>query len=314
MKLLLTGASGMIGSRFISLLLNKYQIIPLSTSGGIDLTDQEKVLNYIREKEPDVIVHLGAKANVDECEKDKEGDLEAIGRSVDKDMDIESYCNNESKNWIGNISSFGTNVIGTYNIASAASEKDIPLIYISTDFVFDGTKEEYSEDDEPNPIDWYGLTKYLGEKVSRAIYPKSVIARIAYPFGISPSPKKDFVRKMIDFLKEKGALTLISDQIVTPTYIDDVVNGVDFIISEKIQSEILHLVGDSSLSPYEIGVKLSERLSIQAQLSKVSGHDFFKDRAQRPFILKMKNDKLDKLGYQTLTFDEGLDKLIPSLQ
>lgn len=313
MKILLTGASGMIGSRFVELLSTKHQIIQLSTSLGIDLTDNNSLSSFVAENSPEVIVHLAAKANVDECEKDRESDLQKINSEVNRDFDVIRYCQNESTNWVGANSSFGVNVIGTFNIANAASKIHVPFIYISTDFVFDGTKDNYSEEDEPNPVDWYGMTKYLGEKVSTNVYSDTLITRISYPYGISPSPKKDFVRKMADFLKEKGALTLISDQMVTPTYIDDVVNGIDFLVLNNVSSEKLHLVGASSLSPYDIGVKLTEKLGIKAELSKVSGNDFFKDRAQRPFILKMKNDKLNRLGFQTLTFDEGLERLIPIL-
>ncbi len=314
MKLLLTGASGMVGSRVTEILSNTYEIIPLSTSIGVDLTDSKTVLGYFSQMNPDLVVHLAAKANVDECEKDKELDLRLVAAEINKGFDVRAYCEENAEKWNGNNSSFAANIIGTFNIAKAATQKNLPFIYISTDFVFDGTKDEYQEDDAVNPIDWYGMTKYLGEKLSRELLPRSVIARISYPFGVSPSPKKDFVRKMADFLKEKGALTLISDQIVTPTYIDDIVKGVDFILSKSIHSETLHLVGSSSLTPYEIGEKLAEKLEIKANFSKVSGHDFFKERAPRPFILKMKNDKLDKLGFQTLTFDEGLDQLIPGLQ
>lgn len=313
MRILLTGASGMIGSRFVELLSTKHQIIQLSTSLGVDLTDKNMVSSFVTENKPEVIVHLAAKANVDECERDKESDFQKISREVSKDFDVVGYCQNESTNWAGVNSSFGANVIGTFNIATASSNLNVPLIYISTDFVYDGTQDEYNEEDTPNPIDWYGMTKYFGEKVSTEIYPAALITRISYPYGISPSPKKDFVRKMADFLKEKGALTLISDQIVTPTYIDDIINGIDFLIANNVHSDKLHLVGTSSLSPYDIGVKLAEKLGIKADLSRVSGSDFFRDRAQRPFILRMKNDKLNELGFRTLTFDEGLERLIPIL-
>jgi len=313
MKVLLTGASGMVGSCVAQVFSSKHEIISLSTSMGIDLTHNEMVDEYLQKNTPDAIVHLAAKANVDECEKDKKIDTNYIGELVEKNFDVLEYTNNNHEAWRGKSTSFAINVIGTYNIAKIASKKNIPFIYISTDFVFDGTKDSYSEDDEPNPTSWYGMTKLLGETVAKGIYSKSITTRISYPYGPSPSEKKDFVRKMIDYLKDKGALTLIADQIITPTYMNDIADGLDFILCKGYSSEIFHLVGNTSLTPYDIGALLVKKLAISADLSKVKGKDFFKDRAPRPFILKMKNDKLKKLGFQTLGFEDGLEKLLKNI-
>ena len=312
MRVLVTGLSGMVGSRMSELFPSDYELIPLSSTAGVDLTDLKSVNEYVQKISPDCIVHLAAKTNVDECESDKESDFIQIGKNVDRDFDINTYMSETPGEWIGCKSAFAVNVVGTCNITKSIMGKSIPFLYISTDFVFDGEEEEYGEDSSPNPLNWYGMTKYFGEKIVQKNIPHAVVARVSYPYGVSPSPKKDFVRKMIDYLMEKGALSLISDQIITPTYIDDIVNGIEFLIRNNVKSEIFHLVGSTSLSPYDVGQMLVEKTGVNGKLSKALAVDFFKGRAPRPFILKMKNDKLDKLGFQTLSFENGVTKLLES--
>lgn len=312
MRVLVTGLSGMVGSRMSELFPSDYELIPLSSTAGVDLTDLKSVTDYVQKVSPDCVVHLAAKTNVDECEADKEGDLRQMRKNVDKDFDISAYMIDMLDEWVGGKTAFAVNVVGTFNIAKSIIDKPIPFLYISTDFVFDGKDEEYSEESAPNPLNWYGMTKYFGEKIVQKNVPHAVIARVSYPYGISPSPKKDFVRKMIDYLIEKGALSLISDQIITPTYIDDIVNGIEFLIRKNTKSDIFHLVGSTSLSPYDVGEILVEKTGVNGKLSKALAVDFFKGRAPRPFILKMKNDKLDRLGFQTLSFENGVTKLLES--
>lgn len=311
MKVLVTGLSGMVGSRMSEIFPSEYELIPLSSTVGVDLTDLKSVSEYIKKVSPDYVVHLAAKTNVDECESDKDNDFERIGKNVDKSFDCFEYLANMSGAWTGCKTAFAVNVFGTFNILQSI-DTSVPFLYISTDFVFDGKEAEYREDSIPNPINWYGMTKYFGEQLVQKMNHNAVIARVSYPYGVSPSPKKDFVRKMIDYLMEKGALSLISDQIITPTYIDDIVNGIDFIIRSSSKSEIVHLVGATSLSPYDVGMMLVEKTGINGELSKTSASDFFKGRAPRPFILKMKNDKLDRLGFQTHSFEYGVVKLLES--
>lgn len=310
MKIILSGASGLVGFRVAEFLASSHEIIPLTSSGGIDVSNSRSVSKYISDISPDFIIHLAAKANVDECEMDREFDEKLLEVHVEMNFDVSAYLINNIDVWSQKKTAFAVNTVGTWNIAVAANVLDIPLLYISTDFVFDGSKDSYCESDAANPINWYGMTKYFGEEIVKKNIQKGIIARIAYPYGVTLSPKKDFVSKILGYLREKGALTLIDDQVITPTYIEDIAVGIQFLIDQKTESGIFHLVGDSSLTPYEIGLLLTKKTGIQATLSKIGGDEFFKGRAPRPFILKIENDKLERLGLKTLAFEEGLEKLL----
>jgi dTDP-4-dehydrorhamnose reductase len=145
MKILGTGLTGLVGSRVVELLSNKYEFENLSRSSGSDISNKEQVLGKIKSSDAQVILHLAAKTNVDECEKDK-----TLAQSGE---------------------AWRINVEGTKNIADACLQASKKLIYISTDFVFDGENPPpggYSEEDIPNPVNWYARTKYEGEKIVQA--------------------------------------------------------------------------------------------------------------------------------------------------
>lgn len=139
-KLLVTGASGLLGSKVIELAQRDYEVIPLHNtkplhphSLKLDITNQSQVLNLLNRLKPNVIIHTASETNVDRCETQKE-------------------------------QAWKTNVQGTRNIALACSKIGAKLVYISTDYVFDGEKGNYTEHDKPNPINYYGVTKLEGEK------------------------------------------------------------------------------------------------------------------------------------------------------
>jgi dTDP-4-dehydrorhamnose reductase len=134
MKILGTGLTGLVGSRVVELLKDKYEFENLSRSSGVDITDKNQVLEKIKGSNAQVVLHLAAKTNVDGCELDKP--LKEKGEA------------------------WKINVEGVRNVAEACSQTNKKLIYISTDFVFDGTKDAYSEEDIANPVNWYAQTKY----------------------------------------------------------------------------------------------------------------------------------------------------------
>ena len=192
MKIALTGASGLIGSRFFDLLKSKYEIIPLSSSYGVDITDKTKLERFLSNKNPALIAHMAAKTGVDSCEQDRETDIKKLKKArvyiEDKKLDVLAIDPTE---WKNEVSAFAINVVGTKNLSDYAQKNEIPLIYISTDFVFDGEKNgEYTEEDETNPINWYGQTKLWGEKV---LPQEHLITRTSYPYGYKSQIKKDFI-------------------------------------------------------------------------------------------------------------------------
>ncbi len=305
MKIVVTGATGLVGARFSNLLKDKYEIIPLATSLGINITSPSAVETFILDNKPDVILHFAAKADVDGCEKDKHEDLSLLNeQNFDaKTFPVENIINED---WEGGVSAFAINVAGTKNLAEAAREINAKFIYISTDFVFSGdNREGFEENDEVSPINWYGATKYLGERIVMQTVSDYIIARISSPYGVKSEGKKDFIWKFVEFLSTKEEIFCVENQIITPTFIDDVVMGIDFLL-DKNESGIWHIVGSSFISPFEIGQKVKAAFSLTARINGVKAEDFFKDRAPRPYHSRVKNVKISELGFVPKTFDEGL--------
>ena len=282
MKILGTGLDGLVGSRIVELLKDKHEFENLSISTGVDITDRDVILEKIKTSDAQIVLHLAAKTNVDGCEKDK-----ALGE--------------DGEAW-------KINVGGTKNIADACSQTNKKLIYISTDFVFDGTKEVYSEEDIPNPINWYAKTKYEGEEVVQASKIPWIIVRIAYPYR-AVFERLDFARAILRRLQEGFPIAAIKDHIFTPTYIDDIASAFDMLISKNSQG-VFHVVGNQSLTPYDAALLVAKTFDFDQNLiSKTTREEFFKDRARRPFQLRLKNDKITKLSVRMRTFEQGLREI-----
>lgn len=303
MKILLTGATGLIGSRFEELLFEKHQIIPLSSSNGVDITDKDSITQFLADKSFDVVVHMAGKTNVDSCELDKPSDLQTLGVAESELMDLEMSTVDASI-WKHSKSAVAINSIGTKNLYDVARSKGAKFIYISTDFVFSGNDGPYEEGSKPDPVDWYGMSKYLGEKVLDKT--EDLVVRISFPYGYESPVKKDLVCRLYSLLSEKSEVSLVSDQIITPTFIDDVVMGLDFLINSQTTG-VIHLTGGSSLSPEEIGLKIKEAFGLTTSIGKSSLKDVYAQKAPRPFQSVMKNDTLTSLGFKPKTFDEGLE-------
>ena len=311
MKLALSGATGLVGSRFFDLLKTRYEIIPISSSAGIDITDRKKIHKFLSDKKPGLIVHLAAKTNVDLCEEDKLADIKKLEKEKVYDGSGFNLENLDSDLWKGSKSAFGINVVGTKNLADFAVSNGIKIIYVSTDFVFDGEKDTpYNESDTTNPIDWYGQTKFWGEKTLSS---DSLICRISYPFGHKSAIKKDLIWTLVDLLKNNPQVTLVTDQVITPTFIDDIAQGIDFLI-EKDASGIFNLVGNNFLSPYEIGFAIAREFGFpESKIATTIRAKLYRDRAPRPFKVMLKNDKLRDLGFEITDFFEALGKIKQSL-
>lgn len=279
MKILGTGLNGLVGSRIVELLSGKYEFENLSRSSGVDITNENQVLEKITNSDAQIVLHLAAKTDVDGCEKDKE-----LGE--------------EGEAW-------KINVLGTQNVANACLATNKKLIYISTDFVFDGEKEVYYEEDIPDPINWYAQTKYEGEKIVQNLKTPWVIARIAYPYRANFT-KIDFFRAIKKRLQEGLPVAGVTDHIFTPTFIDDIAFVIDALIKNTSQG-IFHAVGSQSLTPYDAALLIAKTFDLDQNLiSKTTREEFFKDRAQRPFQLALKNDKITESGVRMKTFEEGL--------
>jgi dTDP-4-dehydrorhamnose reductase len=285
MKILGTGLTGLVGSRIVELLKDKYEFENLSRSSGVDISDKNQVLEKIKNSDAQIVLHLAAKTDVDECEKDK-----LLGQNGE---------------------AWKINVEGTSNVANACSEANKKLIYISTDFVFDGANppvDGYSEEDTPNPINFYAQTKYEGEKIIQSLKTPWIIVRIAYPYRAN-FIKKDFFRAILGNLREGRLVTAVTDHIFSPTFIDDIASGLDVLISSNSQG-IFHVVGSQSLTPFSAANLIAYEFKLdKSKIKETKRSEFFGNRAPRPFQLALKNAKIAKLGVNMRTFEEGMREI-----
>ncbi len=287
MKIFTIGGSGLVGTRIAELLEDKYVIDDLSLTNGVDITDPSSLDVIKNDTEHEVVLHLAAKADVEGCEKDKPEGVEGAAYKI--------------------------NVGGTKNVVDACIAGNKRLLYISTDFIFDGTKEppyKYKEEDTPNPVNWYAMTKYKGEEVIQNSSVSFVILRIAYPFRRDEfALKKDFVHAIMGRLANNQPITAVTDHLMTPTYIDDIAYAIDAVIAQKATG-IYHVVGSQSLTPYDAFMLIAKRFGYDKNLiSKTTREDFFQGKAPRPFNLSISNDKITQLGVNMRTFEDGLGEI-----
>ena len=284
-KIIGTGLSGLVGSRIVELLKDKYEFVDFSLDTGVSILDKDNLATAF-EKHQDAVAVLHMAAFTDtNAAWEQRGDKSGI-------------C-------------YQLNVEGTKNILELAKKYNQYLIYISTDFVFDGSKNTpYTEDDEPSPIEWYGETKYFGEKVITDSDYNSAIVRITYPYRANFEAKPDIVHKVLAKLQNGEIVKMFSDQICTYTFIDDIAYGLDKFFENKYNG-IYHLVGFSSHSPYEMAKLVAKTFGYDENLVQPSSlQDFIKSQpiGSRPWqkCLITSNQKVSNLGIKMRTLEEGL--------
>ncbi len=274
-----TGLSGLVGSRVVELLSNEFKFENISRIAGTDITNKKAVDQKLAQSQAEWIVHFAAKTDVDACE-------------------LEKQQKEKSESW-------QINVGGTENIVLTAQKYHKRVLFISTDFVFDGTKPYYSENDLPNPPNWYGLTKYEAEKIILQ-YPQNIVLRIAYPYQAQKFTKPDFVHAISHKLKTTGQVSAVIDQYFCPTFIDDIAQALKLLISDK-QSGVFHAVGSQTIASYEAALEIARFLGIPADTVRgVTRQEYYQGKAIRPYKLSLKNDKITSLGMHLKTLTEGL--------
>lgn len=269
LRVVISGSTGLVGSRIVELLSDDFSFIPLFQD-DVNITNKDVVWNFLKDKDFDLFLHLAAYTNVDGAESEKD-----LARKI--------------------------NVDGTRNVFEAAKEKKARFIYISTGFVFDGKQPPYFEDSVPNPLGYYAKTKHEGEKVVNS---DGMIVRIDTPYRVYYEQRKDFVRTIKSLLEEKKELKMISDSLLTPTFIDDLSFALKHLL-QNFSTEIYHIAGADSVAPYEAGRLIAKTFGLDENLiKKASFDDFLKNRAPRPQFLEMKSKK--NTFYKMKTFEEGL--------
>lgn len=288
MNILGTGLSGLVGTRIVELLSQFYTFQDLSLTTGVDIRDKDVVTRKIKESDAPWVFHFAAVTDVDGSEEEK-----ALGV--------------KSKSWL-------VNVEATKNIVGACRENGKRLLYLSTDFVFDGTKDIYTENDTPNPQGWYAVTKYEAEKYVSSLKEQGLIVRIAFPYCATNPTKKDFLHRMLEEIKSSHSISAPTDQIITPTLIDDIAHALRNLVNGNAGG-IYHVVGSDALSPFQAGQKLANLLGYPEDAVKPTTFArFYQHRSLRPFHAHLSNDKITKFGIHMSTFVEGLGKIKTQLK
>ena len=280
MRVLVTGVKGQLG----------YDVVKECEKRGIeaigvdieemDITDPEAVQKVIPEIQPDAVIHCAAYTAVDAAE------------------DNVSLC-------------MRINAAGTEHIADVCKRLDIPMMYISTDYVFDGEgTRPWEPDDKRNPLNIYGHSKSEGEIAVERRMKKFFIVRIAWVFGKNG---KNFIKTMLRLGKERGAVSVVDDQIGSPTYTYDLARLlVDMIQTDKYG--IYHATNEGLCSWYEFACEIFKQAGLDVKVTPVSS-EAFPAKAKRPHNSRMSKEKLTEMGFERMpAWQDAVGRYLKELQ
>lgn len=280
MKILITGSGGLLGSKLVATakghkILPTYSTKPLfPDSLKMDIASRNEVLHIMGEFKPNVVIHTAAETDVDGCE-------------VNKDRAWE------------------VNVEGTKNIAEACAEVGASSVYVSTDYVFDGEKGLYDEDDSPNPINYYGLTKLEGEKQIAKIG-GHLIARTSVLYGWHRW-KKNFATWVLESLKQRKRITVVDDHYNSPTLADNLAE----LLLEAVENGLTglyHIAGRERISRFKFALEIAKTFGLDSELVKpIKMAELKAWVARRPRDSSLRVDKIQReLKTRPLSISEGL--------
>lgn len=288
MKILITGANGLLGQALTAVLTREtdHEIIQTSFEDRsyldyghiykeLDITKKDDVKNIVEFYQPDVIVNAAAYTNVDKCETERE-------------------------------LSWKINVDGVKNLIIAARKTNARIIHYSTDYIFDGKNGPYYEDSVPNPISFYGREKLASENALITSDIRYTIIRTLVLYGIGNNVKPNFVLWMIDSLRKNLPINIVTDQISNVTIIDDLALGSMKLI-EKNLTGIYNIAGADILSRYDFAMKLCDVFSFNKELVFPTTTAKLNQLAPRPLksgLLTMKMES--ELGFKPMDSLEGL--------
>lgn len=286
--LLVTGGNGLLGNKILALKHEKYHIISVDlhddafiiysnvTYQQADICQKDSMFRLMDRFNPGCVIHTAALTNVDGCEQDHE------------------------KAW-------RINVEGTRNVVLGCAERNIQMIHLSTDYVFDGRNGPYRETDSPNPISVYGKTKLESEHIVKQYLPKAVIARTMVLYGFVPFIRENFVTWIVNRLKRGEDVHIVDDQFGTPTLADNLVNMIIALYANN-GSGLYHTAGKDCLSRYDFALKIAQVFDLNFSLIHRTQSHFFHQPAPRPLKSGLKSDKIyHEMGISITSIQEGLE-------
>jgi dTDP-4-dehydrorhamnose reductase len=290
-KILILGGSGLVGSRFVELSKQQFEV-DAPTHNDLDLFNEHEIANFLASSNAEVVLNLVAVTNVDGCEDEKddtEGQVYKLNTLMPKNLAVE--CKKTGKH----------------------------LLHISTDYVFDGEKTEspFTEEDQVNPVNWYGKTKLLGEQNVIEVDPGFTIARIEMPYSSHFEKKKDFARFFLESLQQGKEFKSIEDQNITPIFVDDLVHALQKLSQEKVGG-IWHVASSDSITPLEFAKEVAAQTHLNSdKIVPIKFADFNAGRkASRPHHSWMSVKKFEqKFGTDILKSNkEGIEKFLKQMR
>lgn len=296
LKILITGANGLVGQHLVSYLLatTPHHIIatnrgecrlPFATNKrwkyvSMELTDGVAVNKFVRLEKPEVIIHAAAMTQPDPCEE------------------------NPIACWL-------INVTATRFLLDAAAMIGAKFIFLSTDFVFDGLNGPYRETDCTGPVNYYGSSKLAAEKAVEERGINWAIVRTVLVYGnILVGNRSNVISWVKDNLENGRPIKVVNDQQRTPTYVEDLVKGLALVL-EKNAAGIFHISGADEMSPYDMAVATADYLGLDKTLMTQVNASTFTQPAQRPLKTGFVIEKASQdLGYEPIGFKESLKKML----
>lgn len=288
MKILVTGCNGLLGQKLVALLSGMSDVSVVATARSplagswpvafalLDITDTKMVSDVVAQHRPDVIIHGAAMTQVDICEQDKDA-------------------------------AYKTNVVGTENIIEAARQCNAHLVYVSTDFVFDGQRGMLTEDEAPGPVNYYGETKLIAEQRVIESGLSWSIVRTVLVYGIIPGVLRSNILTWVKKSLEEGKrINVVNDQWRTPTLAEDLALGC-YLAALKRAQGIYHISGKDYVSVYDIAVRTADYFNLDASQITPVPTSMLPQPAKRPAKTGFNIGKAEReLGYAPHSLSEGI--------
>ncbi len=297
MKVLITGANGLLGQKLIRLYEDRRDVEVVATGKGanrnlpgtyhyekMDITSEEEVVPIIKRHQPDIVINTAAMTQVDQCEL------------------------NPDDCWKLNVSAVA-------QLVNACEQTNSFLIHLSTDFIFDGEDGPYKEEDLPNPLSKYAESKLASERLIEVSNVKHAIVRTMLVYGVvHDMSRSNIILWVKKSLENKELIKVVNDQWRTPTLAEDLAKGC-LLIADKKAEGVFNISGKDLLTPYDMAMATADFFELDKSLIEKVDASLFAQPAKRP---KMTGFILEKarreLGYEPVSFEEGLAILKSQLE
>lgn len=275
-NILITGANGQLGTELRNLLDEKGITYAATDTKELDITNKQMVNDYFETNKPELVFHCAAYTAVDAAEEEP-------GKSIDEKV----------------------NVLGTQNLATAAESVGATLVYISTDYVFDGKNADmYEEMDPQNPQNEYGRTKSLGEKAVRDTMSKYYIIRTSWVFG---KYGKNFVYTMLNLAKTHDVITVVDDQVGRPTWTRTLAEFMVYAVEHQVAYGTYNLSNDNQANWFQFATEILK--NTKTEVKPVTSAEY-PQKAHRPEHSVMSLEKTKATGFKIPTWQEALKQMM----